>query len=481
MPHTFVHIYEWMDAYGARLLSRENQCLSLVTLKDVAVKVYVRCTINSFITHIMVILRRICLECCSLSLPLSGHYLIPCKIMYHFSNSLLLFSLLIYDNIEAHNLRDQCELNYEDNELYPERLRSNDRSTTHVFKEATSDLSLRSDIVKKERMLPTYDHEVIFQVQHKNEDEIRKILHDVSDPVSAKYGQYLSREEVAAVTDNPTSRRFVTTYLEAAGATLIAQTLLGEFLTATAPISVWEELLDTKFYEFHYREDDNSATQKFVRTNSYSIPVSLDKHVASIFNTIQMPTKIYARPIITRVTDEMLNSTTSIRSKLAAGFINPAILKDRYNVGNTKGSMLATQAAYETIGQYFSPSDLKTFQKNFMLEEETIAFDVGGHSSDAMCITAASSCVEANLDIQYIMAMSPGSPTTHWYTNSNSFAVFLVAIANIANPPLVISISYGADEKDMSRSEYDAFNFQAMKLGVMGITILAASGGRHNF
>ena len=386
--------------------------------------------------------------------------------------SLILLSWLIYNIVKAHNLRDQCESNL----VVPDQYRQLE-FTTYVLKESNTKLSSRRDIIKKDRMLAAYNHELIFRIQQNSEGRIKEILEDVSDPNSANYGQHLSPEEVAAITDNSVSREFVLTYLAAAGATVIAQTLYGEYLTARASISVWEELLDTEFYEFHYRESDLAVAKKVVRAESYSVPLSLDKHIASIFNTIQMPTKIYAKPIITRIPDEILNSTSSIQTKAAAGFINPAILKERYAIGNTLGSEQSTQAAYETIGQYFSPADLKKFQNSFMLEEQPIAFDIGGHSSDSVCVTSPSSCVEANLDIQYLMAISTRSPTTHWYTNSNSFAAFLVAVANIERPPLVISISYGADEGDMSRTEFDAFNFQAMKLGVMGVTILAASGG----
>ena len=385
---------------------------------------------------------------------------------------MILLSWLIYNIVKAHNLRDQCESNL----VVPDQYRQLE-FTTYVLKESNTKLSSRRDIIKKDRMLAAYNHELIFRIQQNSEGRIKEILEDVSDPNSANYGQHLSPEEVAAITDNSVSREFVLTYLAAAGATVIAQTLYGEYLTARASISVWEELLDTEFYEFHYRESDLAVAKKVVRAESYSVPLSLNKHIASIFNTIQMPTKIYAKPIITRIPDEILNSTSSIQTKAAAGFINPAILKERYAIGNTLGSEQSTQAAYETIGQYFSPADLKKFQNSFMLEEEPIAFDIGGHSSDSVCVTSPSSCVEANLDIQYLMAISTRSPTTHWYTNSNSFAAFLVAVANIERPPLVISISYGADEGDMSRSEFDAFNFQAMKLGVMGVTILAASGG----
>ena len=43
-------------------------------------------------------------------------------------------------------------------------------------------------------------------------------------------------------------------------------------------------------------------------------------------------------------------------------------------------------------------------------------------------------------------------------------------------PPLVISISYGADEKLYSTDEKNLFNANAIKLGALGVTIVAASG-----
>ena len=46
----------------------------------------------------------------------------------------------------------------------------------------------------------------------------------------------------------------------------------------------------------------------------------------------------------------------------------------------------------------------------------------------------------------------------------------------ISKPPLVFSISYGMEERFVTSSERDAFNTQAMKLGAMGVTIVAASG-----
>ena len=44
------------------------------------------------------------------------------------------------------------------------------------------------------------------------------------------------------------------------------------------------------------------------------------------------------------------------------------------------------------------------------------------------------------------------------------------------NVPLVLAISYGVQERSVSDSVLSAFSMQAIKLGAMGVTIVAASG-----
>ena len=79
------------------------------------------------------------------------------------------------------------------------------------------------------------------------------------------------------------------------------------------------------------------------------------------------------------------------------------------------------------------------------------------------------------MDMQYIMTMSPYSPTTYWYTDA-WFTTFMRDLLNIAKPPKVISISYGTTETGMPASVYIAFDIEAIKLGIQGTTILVASG-----
>jgi tripeptidyl-peptidase-1 len=147
-----------------------------------------------------------------------------------------------------------------------------------------------------------------------------------------------------------------------------------------------------------------------------------------------------------------------------------------YNIDSTvQGSSLSKQAIYSTIQQYFSPSDLTLFQNRFQIPLQAVSDIIGGHSDDAQCVQNTNNCAEANLDLQYIMSTSKVSPTTSWYSDSD-FTNFLVEVANTANLPLVFSISYGFDEGSAGSSYLNAFNTQAMKLGIRGVTIVAASG-----
>jgi diphthamide synthase (EF-2-diphthine--ammonia ligase) len=94
----------------------------------------------------------------------------------------------------------------------------------------------------------------------------------------------------------------------------------------------------------------------------------------------------------------------------------------------------------------------------------------GGHDSASACSSSLYKCDEANLDVEWIMAVSQGTPTTFMYWNAsyNSWITFLTTIANTEKPPLVISISYGAKESAFSPTYMKHFNIQAMKLAAQG-------------
>lgn len=341
-----------------------------------------------------------------------------------------------------------------------------------AFRESIARLSTRTDLFRQQRMHHEYVHEVTFVIQQRNMELLTEVLHDVSNPLSANYGQHMTKEEVTSMTSNPEAHKAVTDYLNTLGAIINSEDLGSDYIRASASISVWEKTFDTHFFEYHQMQL-NGNTEKFVRAEKYSIPMVLDSHVESVFNTIQMPyrlsgsfPKLTTPPAVTNAKGALADTTATMTT--------PIKLKQYYNL-TTQGSANSTQCVYATINQYFSPSDLDLFQKTFGLQSKPVAGSIGGHSSNAKCAKSSDSCAEGNLDVQYMVAVSPGSPTTYWYSDLD-FSAWLVTVSALSQPPLVISISYGAEEDSVSTSELDAFNTQAIKLGAMGVSIVLASG-----
>eukprot|EP01132_Coremiostelium_polycephalum_P003880 gene3880-4841_t len=150
-------------------------------------------------------------------------------------------------------------------------------------------------------------------------------------------------------------------------------------------------------------------------------------------------------------------------------------IPDNYVVTNQS----ATQCVVEFEQQYYSPSDLNRFFVSMGLPTNTPVNVIGYND-------ATNPGVEASLDIQYMMGVSVGSPTTFWSIYANSSAeiddilAWAVAIADYPNPPIVNSLSYGMTEGNVDEFLGQGYlarsDVEFQKLALMGITIIIASG-----
>ena len=242
-------------------------------------------------------------------------------------------------------------------------------------------------------------------------------------------------------------------------------------MTALAPVKVWEKIFKTEFYSYIVKHYDGSV-HNVIRAEDYWIPRELDKHVASVLNTIQLLTPI---PISASRVPIASNIGKFASTGAPQGYMTPHTLRDYYNMSKAMGSVNSTQMIYASSNQYYSPKNLADFQRELGFPVQPAVLEYGGHSDDAVCQMNNGRCAEGNLNMQYLATMSPQSPTMFWYT-SRSFTNFLIDVSNILNPPKVISISYLAIESDMTADAYRAFDEIAIKLSIMGTTILAASG-----
>jgi hypothetical protein len=90
---------------------------------------------------------------------------------------------------------------------------------------------------------------------------------------------------------------------------------------------------------------------------------------------------------------------------------------DNNNEVRNDNNNLTSQAIFTTVGQLMSPRDLLSFQSDFGIAAQNVSFVVGGHVRDDACKISLNDCVEANLDVQYIISTAPAVPTTSYYTD----------------------------------------------------------------
>ena len=343
---------------------------------------------------------------------------------------------------------------------------SNPGVYSSVFQESMPFLQTRDDVEKIVRVHNEIIHEVIFVIKQRNMKELSRILKDVSDPLSTNYGQHLSRREVSRMTSNPESLSVVSSFLEESGVRIKAVTLDGDFVTCEAPISVWESMLNTEFYSFRQKKLNGDYAHS-IRAETYYLPAHLETHVASVLNTIEMP---YNEWVGESVTGQSADGVLLASEK---SVMTPANLNLFYNMTGS-GSDESTQAIFAAVGQNVSPADLTQFQETNGLLVQSVDASFG-HNLNSVSLKNVDLSSKNNLDAQYIMAASQISPTTHWNTDIG-FNAWLVAVSESPKPPLVLIISYGSEEKYISKSLHDAFDVVALKLSVMGVTIFASSG-----
>ena len=342
---------------------------------------------------------------------------------------------------------------------------------THVFIENLPQLSSRSDLVNRNSVRHDHVHDVMFVVKQKNMDELTRMLHDVSDPDSLNYGRHMSGEQIHAMTSNPEARDAIVNYLHDNGASVTDESLSGDLITANAPISVWERVLDTKFYTFDHRQSQGN-TQQIVRAEKYSIPMGLHLHAETVLNVIEMPYNEPKRRVL-HPSSMLERSKGKFEGQgiHPAGYLRPQEIRAYYNLSNVYGSSLSTQGAVAFGENYFSPKSLAYFQQHMSFQALQPALNIGGFESEDPNKDSS----EGNLDIQYIMGISPRSPTTFLH-DPGGFFTWLTAVVATPNPPLVLSISYGTPELYTTVGTHKYVTNLAKKVGMMGVTLVVASG-----
>lgn len=313
--------------------------------------------------------------------------------------------------------------------------------------------------------------ELVFAVSQKNMPLLRKTLYDISDPRSVSFGKHLTFEQVNEMTANPEAELAVERFLLSNGvdAAAVTKTVSGNFITASMSVSVAEGMLRTEFYEFEHE----FLTRTTVKAMTYQLPIYMTAHLDFVSANCLFPSATRRSPVVSFAPNVKLGGP------IPAGYIYPANLLSYYGITDpTVASTQATQSVYENLGQSFAPSDLASFQKQFNVTANPVA-TVIGPNKPLSCLFNPNNCVEALLDLEYMMAVAQNSPMTFWSipdSDSNPFLSWVVAVSNDANPPYVHSISYGDIEPQDDFSADRRFDDELVKLGARGVSVIVASG-----
>jgi subtilase family serine protease len=262
-------------------------------------------------------------------------------------------------------------------------------SARHVFKERAL-LSERNDVLKLHRSPPHVSHTVVFAVKQLRMVELEDTLLDISNPFSENYGKHWTHAQVGEFTSNPSAAAAILEYLNLKDIKIDQRTLFDEFITATASVKVWEDMLNTEFNVYAMKPETQAALngakdEMIIRCESYSLPVELMEHVDAVFKTVQIPDP-HVDKGHKRINSEMTQvpATTPINrassaSFLIPGYVTPQLLYNYYNVSSPCGSSLVSQAVFQTINDALNPDDLTNFQNFFSLPVTPIAQVIGGH------------------------------------------------------------------------------------------------------
>jgi len=328
----------------------------------------------------------------------------------------------------------------------------------------------RGDWCSEGAVSPNSNLNIFIGVAQQNLDLLKRLHSQVSDITHPMYAKYLSHEELTALVAKPESTDAVMTWLNAGGVTpdMMKVGTTGEFIEVDAPAHVLNNLFSTKFLVF------KSGEYLIARAIDAKIPSDVREHLDFILNLddFPKPAAMEAAYGVHKATGEVSDTDELVTPTSLASYYN---IQKPWASSSTKSSM----AVFETQNQYYTPSDLQTFQQKYNIPVKPVANVTGGNQ-------ASSPGIEAQLDVQYIGATGLNVPLTFWYQGGGLFdpfptiiAKYTAAVASDPVAPLVHSMSYGLGESNIagtSSSTLDRINTEVQKMGVRGISLFVASG-----
>jgi len=309
--------------------------------------------------------------------------------------------------------------------------------------------------------------------------KLEKLFWEVSDPKHRNYGKYLTQNDVTRVigiTEDHLST--VTSWLNVSSAEIDIG-VHRDIIKLSLHVVDAEQLFNTKLHRFVSKENQK---WKIIRAaESYSLPKHVEGLVEIVDNLLRFPQPRKGHPVPAKnnTSDSAFPAGYDCGGNCREDFVTPAVLTERYKLGDPTKSGIGSMAVAEFQEVYWSNKQLAKFNEACGVNASVDHQD--GSNVPNICDKAISGgrCVEALLDIEYICAVAGEIPLTDVFSQSYSLLNWAKTLEDMKDGviPLVNSVSYGNDEIQQSSTQYMySCNTEFQKLAVRGISILFASG-----
>ncbi|PGH04810.1 tripeptidyl-peptidase I [Blastomyces parvus] len=318
---------------------------------------------------------------------------------------------------------------------------------------------------------------------------------DISTPGHPLYGSHMRRDEVK---DFLRPRSEVSAqllfWLTSGGISSDKIKDDGAWIRFDATVGQAEQLLNTRFYSFI----DEQTKAPIIRALEYSVPVSVAPHVRMI-----QPTTGFTRPqphgsTLFRVTTPSSGRATEDGEVNYSQQITPSYLCTLYNIPCSKEPqcILSKVGVSGYLEQYAQYADLQLFLSAYVPDAPEANFSVQSINGGLNIQRPSVDSIEANLDIQYVLGLTPASNVTYYTTggrgklipdldapdpaqNSNEPYLeqlhFLLDLAD-EDLPDVLTTSYGENEQSVPAHYAESTCSLFAELGARGVSVIFSSG-----
>ncbi|KAJ6573391.1 family S53 protease-like protein [Mycena vulgaris] len=310
-------------------------------------------------------------------------------------------------------------------------------------------------------------------------------LTSISTPGSSDFRQWLSMDETlgskpANGPDTPTLSAF-NAFATANGLTPSIISPNGDWAAVILPVHQANTLFNTRFEKFTHP----ALPQAITRTLSVSLPSELVGHIDVLHPTTSFPDP---QPRLAAVVPnlEKHSPDASCDTSLATGVITPVCLQELYGIPATpatekKNALLVT--AY--VEEFAQTADLAEFLRQFRPDinsSETFTLLTLDNGTNPQGPGEAG--FEANLDVQYAAGIATEVPIQFLSIGGDDsvagFATSLldtsIFLDGVAQPPSVMTTSYGFSEAGFGSSMATKICNGYMALTSRGVSVIFSSG-----